>query len=102
MDINHFTVQELQWTLQLRSADQGQHLLPGDYTTALCFEWRLGSQHEELVVPSEEGNPDSREMTKTIMIRNSRKWSRNFKYFINTFYQTGHITLFVFNLRENA
>lgn len=60
----------------------------------------LCTQHEELVLLSREGSFDSCETAKTTAICTSRKLGSHISYFINTFYKTGHITLF-FNLREN-
>lgn len=78
------------------------HLLTvGGNNIALCLEWMLCSQHGQHVL-SGEGSSDSGEMTKTIMICSSRKWSRIISYFFNTLYQTGHIIHFFYPQEKNV
>lgn len=51
---------------------------------ALCLGWVLFYPYEEHVLLSGEGSSGPCEMTKTIMICTSRKWSHNISYCINT------------------
>lgn len=85
MENNHFTV-SLLWALQLRFIGQEPHLLPVFGMDALltrraCPQW---------------GSSDSCDMSETITIYTGRKWICNISYFINTSYQTGHMTPFFF------
>lgn len=91
MEINHFTVRSCQGWSRATSATGGlQQNCP-------CLEWVLCSAEERILL-SGEGGSDSWEMAKTITICTSTKGSCNISYFVNTSYQTGHITP-VFHLR---
>lgn len=90
MEINRSPVRSGQGRSRATSAPGGwQQSCP-------CLEWVLCPREERVLCG--EGGSDPWEMAEATAIRTARKGSCNISYFVNTSYQTGHITPF-FHLR---
>lgn len=90
MEINRSPVRSGQGRSRATSAPSGWQ------QSCLCLEWVLCPREERVL--SGEGGSDSWEKAEATAICTARKGSCNISYFVNTSYQTGHITPF-FHLR---
>lgn len=81
--MNQFTVKSCSGLCSRGVRSRATPAARGPRQNGLGLERALCS-HEERVPLSGEGGSDSCEMSKTVRIRTSGKWSCNISYFINT------------------